>query len=71
MCAITVFFLVLNLFILFPEKKLKKIVQSKPTFWGNHRISVILTWMFFLLSVAIMFFLGNAVQNILAHCGKR
>ena len=70
MLAIALILLLLNTFIFLPTKRVEDIVQSKPFFFQNRTLSIILTWLFFLITLSSMYWLGDAVQNIISNCQK-
>ena len=70
MFAIALIVLLLNTFVFLPPKKVEWIIQSKPKFFNSHILSIILTWLFFLITTSSLFWLENVVEVILGNCGN-
>lgn len=68
MAGITLIILAINILILFNSEGTKNVEKSKPTFFKNHKLSVALTWLFFLITTSSMFWLGDVVQGIMSNC---
>ena len=68
MAGITLIILAINMLILFNSEGTKNVEKSKPTFFKNHKLSVALTWLFFLITTSSMFWLGDVVQVIISKC---
>ena len=68
MAGITLIILAINILFLFNSEGTKNVEKSKPTFFKNHKLSVALTWLFFLITTSSMFWLGDVVQDIISNC---
>ena len=68
MAGITLIILAANTLIFFNSEGTKNVEKSKPTFFKSHRLSVALTWLFFLITTSSMFWLGDVVQEIISKC---
>jgi hypothetical protein len=66
MIAITLILLGLNMFVFFTDKKVKVILESKPKFFQSHVLSIILTWLFFLLTTSTLFWVGDLANKIIS-----
>lgn len=47
----------------------KKIVKSKPIFFNNHYLSLIVTLLFFLITSSFLFWVADYAQYVISHCG--
>jgi len=70
MIAITLVLLAMNTFIFFNRAKAARVIKSSPKLFNNNKVSIILTWVFFLTSLSIMFWLGDVVRMIIENCNK-
>jgi len=68
MAAITILLFAINSIFIFNFKNINDIQKSKPKFFNNHMLTIILTWLFFLITTSSMFWLGTFVQNIIVNC---
>ena len=68
MAGITLIILAINMLILFNSEGTKNVEKSKPTFFKSHKLSVALTWLFFLITTSSMFWVGDVVQDIISKC---
>ena len=68
MASITLIILAINMLILFNSEGTKNVEKLKPTFFKNHKLSVALTWLFFLITTSSMFWVGDIVQDIISKC---
>lgn len=55
MCAFTVFALIVNYFYFIKTGRYKKIIKKKPTFRSSHRLSIIVTVLFFVITFSSWF----------------
>ncbi|MBS1745605.1 MAG: hypothetical protein JST21_05505 [Bacteroidetes bacterium] len=70
MAAITLILLAINSIFIFNSKNTVDIEKSKPKFFNNHNLTIILSWLFFLVTTSSMFWLGDVVQIIIDNCQK-
>jgi len=65
MIGIFVMLLGMNYLLFYRKGKAKKIIQEQPKFFCNHKISIILTILFFLITASFLFWEAGYVGNIL------
>jgi predicted MFS family arabinose efflux permease len=65
MIGIFVMVLGINYLLFYRKGKAKKIMQEQPKFFRNHKISIILTILFFLITASFLFWEAGYVGNIL------
>jgi predicted MFS family arabinose efflux permease len=65
MIGIFVMVLGINYLLFYRKGKAKKIIQEQPKFFRNHKISIILTILFFLITASFLFWEAGYVGNIL------
>ena len=70
MAAITLIILAINSFFIFNSKNTVDIEKSKPKFFNSHKLTIILSWLFFLITTSSMFWLSSFVQNIICNCER-
>ena len=70
MAAITLIILIINSFWIFNKRNTIDIEKSKPKFLNNHNLTIIICWLFFLITTSSMFWLGDVVENIINNCRK-
>ena len=68
MLSILLILLLSNFFIFFTSKKTAELVKSKPKFLDNHKFSIAVTWLFFLITISTLFWTGDYVNSIIAKC---
>ncbi len=68
MAGITVAILVNNTLLSLNSTKTCEIEKSKPKFFDSHKLSIVLTWIFFLITTSSMFWLGSVIQDIISNC---
>ena len=67
---ISIFFitLFLNYIYFLNSKKIEEIVKTKPKLYGSHILSLLLSWLFFFISSASLFWMGLYLNDIIANC---
>ncbi len=68
MAGITLIMLLINTLFLLNSEKTKKIEKSKPKLFKSHNLTIVITWIFFIITASSMFWLGYVVQDILITC---
>lgn len=68
MAGISIIILANNFLVVFNSDATKNVEKSKPTFFKSYKLSIAITWLFFLITTSSMFWLGDVVQNILSGC---
>ncbi len=68
MAGITLIILAINALFFLNSEKTKMIEKSKPKFFKSHNLSIVIAWIFFLITTSSMFWLGYVVQDILGRC---
>jgi hypothetical protein len=68
MLGILVIILLLNFFIFLTPERIKEIVNSKPMFFGSHRLSIAFTLLFFLTTMSTLFWIGYYLDAIIRNC---
>jgi hypothetical protein len=53
--GIGIFFLIVTYLYFNKSKRSKKIIKNKPSFWGNHQLSIILSSIYFLILITTLF----------------
>jgi hypothetical protein len=71
MIGILVVIILSNFFYFFTSAKTKTILKSKPKINNSHGISVLVAWLFFILTTSILFWVGNCVNAIISQCHPR
>ena len=66
--AITLIILAINAFFFFSTNETKNIEETKPKLLKSHSLSIIITWLFFLITTSSMFWLGYVMQDLLNNC---
>ncbi len=62
---IAIVVLALNFFVILKPKREKRIIESEPKLFKSHKASVVIAWIFLLLSMSILFWLNDAVNYFL------
>jgi hypothetical protein len=57
MSFITLIIVLVNNIFFFNAKKIKEIIKTKPKFFGSHNISILITWLFFLVTNSSLFWM--------------
>ena len=70
MAAITIIILVINSVFIFNSRNTASIEKAKPNFFNNHKLTITISWLFFLITTSSMFWLGNLVQDIISNCQR-
>lgn len=70
MFALALILLLLNTYIFLPRKRVEVILKSRPLFFQSRALTIFLTWIFFLISLSSMYWLGYAVQGLINNCQK-
>jgi hypothetical protein len=64
-------FLLFNYFYFNKSGRAKKLVKEKPMFFLNHKLSIIITLLFFMITFSFLFWGGIYTKSLLEfHCGK-
>jgi hypothetical protein len=58
----------INLIVILPSKRAKKIIESKPKLFKSDIFSLIFTILFFVFTTSILFWLNDAVDYIITNC---
>ena len=66
MIGIFVVIMVINYLMFYRSGKGKRLVKEKPKFNGSHKLSVLLTFVFFLITTSYLFFGPILIKSILA-----
>lgn len=67
---IAVIFLGLNFYFLLTSKRVEKIIREKPKLFNSDIISFVFTVVFFVFTTSILFWLNDAIDYIIEHCGS-
>lgn len=65
---ITLVVLAINFFVLLKSSREEAIIKKEPKFFNSNTASVIITWIFFLVTTSILFWLNDAVNAIIDNC---
>lgn len=68
MISIIIIVLAINFLIVCNSEATKHVEKCKPTFFKSHKLSVALTWLFFLVTTSSLFWLGDVVQDVMRNC---
>lgn len=68
MIGVIVIVLLLNNIILLKSERIESILKKKPKFLNSEGRSILLTWIFFLSTTSVVFWLGNVLENIIDNC---
>src|SRR5262249_28836615 len=58
----------LNVFYFFSSRRVTKLLKAKPKFFGSHRWTVVVVWVFSLLVISTLFWIGDYVNGMLDRC---
>jgi hypothetical protein len=70
MIMVMVFILLINYFFYYRSGRFKAIIEEKPVFWGNERLSMLLTAGISLLIVSWMFWGAILGKSLLETCSS-
>ncbi len=70
MIGITMLIILTNYLYFYRSGRMKEIVKTKPKFFNNHFISIIITILFFIITSSFIFWGPIYVKNILDGCCK-
>jgi uncharacterized membrane protein len=65
MVGIFVIIMILNYLVYYRTEKGKRLVIEKPKFFNNHKLSILFTLMFFLITTSFLFWVPILIKNIL------
>lgn len=65
MMGIFVAIMIVNYFVFYRTGKGKRLVNEKPKFFKSHRLSIFLTFIFFLITTSFLFWEPIYIKNIL------
>jgi hypothetical protein len=68
MIGLTLIVILANYFIYGKSGKNLEIINSKPKFFNSNFLSIIITILFFVISVSVLFWGPVYTKNVLAHC---
>lgn len=66
MAGLFVMIIVVNYLVFYRSGKGKRLVKEKPKFYNNHKLSILLTFMFFLITTSYLFWGPILLKSILA-----
>jgi hypothetical protein len=71
MMGITLMIVLVNSLFYLTPKNIKDIIKAKPSFYGNHKLTVALVGFFFILTISSIFWRSDLSDFILENCQKK
>lgn len=68
MIFIVLLFVLFNYIVFFKSGRSQKIVKLKPKFFNNHRLSILLTFMFFIITISFIYWGPIFTNELLDNC---
>jgi len=68
MIFIVLLFVLFNYIVFFKSGRSQKIVKLKPKIFGNHRLSILLTFVFFIVTISFIFWGPIFTSELLEKC---